>query len=101
MIPLKIQRKWKCNWQITTLTAVASGLGAAIGCALLPWWTIFFLLPAAVTLNRRQLAAAAVFFSLCAFSGIIREKLAENAGSSAPECDAVISGTPGASFPAE
>lgn len=93
MRTLKIPPSWKCDWQITTLIAVAAGIGAAVGCALLPWWVLLLLLPLTVTLDRGQLTAAGVAFTVCLLSGIIQSAVADKEKARLSGHDAVVSGT--------
>lgn len=76
-ISLPLLPKLKCNFHYSTLIAAGSGLGAATGCGLLPW---YYLLPPGfllLTLKGRQLAAITIAFLLCFISGIGQTGFAE------------------------
>ena len=60
----------KCNWHLTTLAAVSTGLGAAAGYKILPWYFLLLPLVMLYTLNRRQLILSLVLFISGIISGI-------------------------------
>lgn len=68
----KIPPAWKCNLRSVTLAAIGSGLGAAAGYQLIPWYFLILPLCGCILLNFRQFTICAISFVIALTSGIIQ-----------------------------
>ena len=82
-----------CKFRTSTLIAIASGLGAACGCGLLPYFYLAIPLAGLIFLNKRQILTVLCAFVLCLCSGFIHQTVKTGHASAIPARPQKISGT--------
>ncbi|MBR7121388.1 MAG: hypothetical protein IKC94_04015, partial [Lentisphaeria bacterium] len=90
---LKIPPEWTCNFRLSTLIAIAAGLGAASGYGLLS--AFWLLLPGAgmLLLSRKQLYCVLIAFTLCFISGNLNRYTDRIKNDAVPMHTQTVSGT--------
>lgn len=89
---MKLPEKWKLKLRLSTVIAVAAGLGAAGGYSLIPWYWMLIVPAIMPLLKKRQIICGIIAFIIALGSGIIQLYLNQKARSSLPSRPSLIHG---------